>query len=109
MRSSFDRRKCKGPLNGATSPVHSSCIPALGAGDRIGLDPLETTKALSRRRAATAYGLRKGLRTKTAYRNKRVSENRRLVDVRGVTRWDFGYTFVAILMAIACAFFPGMP
>jgi hypothetical protein len=24
-------------------------------------------------------------------------------------RWDFGYTFVAILMAIACAFFPGMP
>ncbi len=27
---------------------------------------------------------RKGLRTKTAYRNKRVSENRRLVDVRGV-------------------------
>ena len=24
-------------------------------------------------------------------------------------RWDFGYTVVAILMAIACAFFPGMP
>jgi len=30
------------------------------------------------------YGLRDGLRTKTAYRNKRVSENRRLVDVQGV-------------------------
>ena len=24
-------------------------------------------------------------------------------------RWDFGYTFVAILTAIACAFFLGMP